>query len=153
MNREVIGDEPPSTFLERWKAPTSVVTRHGDTVYVPVLLPLDPGTGEVARSDTSRPDDAEPAQVGPQPFDVLRAPREAEVAVGAHQVQRVPRQPGPPGVPGPGPLVEREFRAGRPGHSSAPVGRLPKIIFPTMMGRAHSRPGPIGILKRQNSYG
>ena len=34
MNREIIRVEPLSTYLERWKAPTSAVTRHGDTIYV-----------------------------------------------------------------------------------------------------------------------
>jgi 2-iminobutanoate/2-iminopropanoate deaminase len=32
--REFIRVEPLSTYLERWKAPTSAVTRHGDTIYV-----------------------------------------------------------------------------------------------------------------------
>src|ERR1700754_1149001 len=46
--REVIRVEPLSTYLERWKAPASVVTRHGDTIYVCALPPFDPATGEVA---------------------------------------------------------------------------------------------------------
>lgn len=29
MKREIIRVEPLSTYLERWKAPTSAVTRHG----------------------------------------------------------------------------------------------------------------------------
>src|SRR6195952_1665676 len=47
MKREVIRVEPLSTFLERWKAPTSAVTRHGDTLYVSGFPPFDPQTGEV----------------------------------------------------------------------------------------------------------
>jgi 2-iminobutanoate/2-iminopropanoate deaminase len=34
MKPEVIRVELLSTYLERRKAPTSAVTRHGDTVYV-----------------------------------------------------------------------------------------------------------------------
>ena len=48
MKREIIRVEPLSGWLERWKAPTSVVTRHGDTIYVSGLPPFDPETGEVA---------------------------------------------------------------------------------------------------------
>ena len=47
MARVIIRVEPLSTWLERWKAPTSVATRHGDTVYVSGLPPFDPQTGEV----------------------------------------------------------------------------------------------------------
>ncbi|MCR6478796.1 RidA family protein [Variovorax sp. ZS18.2.2] len=45
MKKEVIRVEPLSTYLEYLKAPASVVTRHGDTVYVSGLPPLDPATG------------------------------------------------------------------------------------------------------------
>ena len=47
MAREIIRVEPLSTYLEKWKAPTSAVTRHGNTVYVSGLPPFDPATGEV----------------------------------------------------------------------------------------------------------
>jgi 2-iminobutanoate/2-iminopropanoate deaminase len=49
MRREVIRVEPLSTWLENWKAPTSVVTRAGDTIYVSGLPPFDPDTGQVAQ--------------------------------------------------------------------------------------------------------
>ena len=47
MKREIIRVEPLSTYLENWKAPTSAVTRHGDTVYVSGFPPFDPATGKV----------------------------------------------------------------------------------------------------------
>jgi 2-iminobutanoate/2-iminopropanoate deaminase len=47
MKREIIRVEPPSTYLERWKAPTSAVVRHGDTVYVTGAPPFEPDTGEI----------------------------------------------------------------------------------------------------------
>lgn len=47
MPREIIRVEPLSSWLERWKAPTSVATRHGETLYVSGLPPFDPQTGEV----------------------------------------------------------------------------------------------------------
>ena len=47
MKREIIRVEPLSTYLENWKAPTSAVTRAGDTIYVSGFPPFGPGTGKV----------------------------------------------------------------------------------------------------------
>ena len=54
MKREIIRVEPLSTYLERWKAPTSAVTRHGDTVYVSGFPPFDPATGEIVDAPIER---------------------------------------------------------------------------------------------------
>ena len=54
MKREVIRVEPLSTYLERVKAPASVATRHGNTIYVSGLPPFDPTTGEVAKGSIER---------------------------------------------------------------------------------------------------
>jgi 2-iminobutanoate/2-iminopropanoate deaminase len=34
MKRETIRVEPLATFLDKYKAPASTVTKHGDTIYV-----------------------------------------------------------------------------------------------------------------------
>ena len=47
MKREVIRVEPYSTWLERWKAPASAVTRAGNMIFVSGLPPFDPETGEM----------------------------------------------------------------------------------------------------------
>jgi 2-iminobutanoate/2-iminopropanoate deaminase len=50
MKRQIIRVEPLSTYLERWKAPTSAVTRSGDTLYVSGFPPFDPDTGDVVQA-------------------------------------------------------------------------------------------------------
>jgi 2-iminobutanoate/2-iminopropanoate deaminase len=54
MNREITRVEPLSTYLDRWKAPTSAVTRAGDTIYVSGFPPFDPETGEVIDASIER---------------------------------------------------------------------------------------------------
>jgi 2-iminobutanoate/2-iminopropanoate deaminase len=54
MEREIIRVEPLSTWLENWKAPTSAVTRLGDTIYVSGFPPFDPETGEVVDAPIER---------------------------------------------------------------------------------------------------
>jgi 2-iminobutanoate/2-iminopropanoate deaminase len=54
LKREVIRVEPLSSYLEKWKAPASVVTRHGDTIYVSGLPPFDPATGEIVDAPIER---------------------------------------------------------------------------------------------------
>lgn len=54
MKREIIRVEPLSTYLERWKAPTSAVTRAGDMIYVSGFPPFDPDTSEVIKAPIER---------------------------------------------------------------------------------------------------
>lgn len=54
MKREIIHVEPLSTYLERWKAPTSAVTRYGGIVYVSGFPPFDPDTGEIVKASIER---------------------------------------------------------------------------------------------------
>ena len=54
MNREIIRVEPISTYLENWKAPATVVTRAGNTIYVSGLPPFDPETGEIVDAPIER---------------------------------------------------------------------------------------------------
>src|ERR1700709_212979 len=55
MKREVIRVEPISSWLERWKAPASAVTRAGNMIFVSGLPPFDPETGEIAAVPIERP--------------------------------------------------------------------------------------------------
>jgi len=52
--QQMIRVEPLSTFIERWNAPISVVTRHGATIYVSGLPPFDPATGDVVEAPIER---------------------------------------------------------------------------------------------------
>src|ERR1700733_4371347 len=54
MKREIIRVEPLSTYLEKWKAPTSAVARCGDTIYVTGAPPFVPETGEVFEGPIER---------------------------------------------------------------------------------------------------
>ena len=54
MKREALRVEPISTFLDRWKAPTSPVTRAGNMIFVAGLPPFDPETGEIAEAPIER---------------------------------------------------------------------------------------------------
>ena len=47
MKREALRVEPISSYLDRWKAPTSPVTRAGSMIFVAGLPPFDPETGEI----------------------------------------------------------------------------------------------------------
>lgn len=54
MKREALRVEPISSFLDRWKAPTSPVTRAGNMIFVSGLPPFDPETGEIASAPIER---------------------------------------------------------------------------------------------------
>ena len=53
-SRQIIRVEPLSSNLERWGAPASAVTRHGDTIYVSAFPPFDPETGEIVNASIER---------------------------------------------------------------------------------------------------
>ena len=54
MKREVIRVEPITSYLERFKAPASAVTRAGNMVFVSGLPPFDPDTGEIVKVGIER---------------------------------------------------------------------------------------------------
>ncbi|MGX1323682.1 2-iminobutanoate/2-iminopropanoate deaminase [Bradyrhizobium sp. USDA 377] len=54
MKREALRVEPISSYLDRWKAPTSPVTRAGNMIFVAGLPPFDPETGEIAAAPIER---------------------------------------------------------------------------------------------------
>jgi 2-iminobutanoate/2-iminopropanoate deaminase len=54
MKREALRVEPISTWLDRWKAPASPVTRAGNMIFVSGLPPFDPETGEIAAATIER---------------------------------------------------------------------------------------------------
>ena len=49
MKRQIIRVEPLASLLEKYKAPTSTVVRHGDTLYVTGAPPFEPKTGEIIK--------------------------------------------------------------------------------------------------------
>jgi 2-iminobutanoate/2-iminopropanoate deaminase len=54
MSREIIRVEPYSTYLERFTAPTSAVSRGGGLVFVSGMPPFDPETGEIVDGSIQR---------------------------------------------------------------------------------------------------
>lgn len=54
MKREALRVEPISSWLDRWKAPASPVTRAGNMIFVSGLPPFDPETGEIAEVPIER---------------------------------------------------------------------------------------------------
>jgi 2-iminobutanoate/2-iminopropanoate deaminase len=54
VSREIIRVEPLSSYLERYKAPASVMTRHGNMLYVSGLPPFDPATGDIVKAPIER---------------------------------------------------------------------------------------------------
>jgi 2-iminobutanoate/2-iminopropanoate deaminase len=54
MKREIIRVEPRATYMEKYKAPTSTVTKHGDTICVTGAPPFDPKIGEIFKGPIER---------------------------------------------------------------------------------------------------
>ena len=54
MSKEIIRVEPLASYLEKYNAPTSTVTRHAGTIYVTGAPPFEPETGEIFKGDIKR---------------------------------------------------------------------------------------------------
>jgi 2-iminobutanoate/2-iminopropanoate deaminase len=54
MKREVVRVEPISSWLEKWGAPASPVTRAGNMIFVSGLPPFDLETGEILSAPIER---------------------------------------------------------------------------------------------------
>lgn len=54
MKREIINVHPVSSYLAKYKAPVSAVTRYGDMVFVSGCPPFDPANGEIAKATIAR---------------------------------------------------------------------------------------------------
>ena len=54
MKKEIIRVEPLATYLDRYKAPTSTVTKHAGMVYVTGAPPFDPDTGDIFKGPIER---------------------------------------------------------------------------------------------------
>lgn len=52
--REIIRVEPLATYLDKYKAPTSTVTKWGDLIWTTGAPPYDPQTGEIFKGDIKR---------------------------------------------------------------------------------------------------
>jgi enamine deaminase RidA (YjgF/YER057c/UK114 family) len=84
MKRQVIRVEPLSTYLERWKAPTSAVTRHGDTIYVSGFPPFDPATGEVVQAPIERQ-----TELGREPIKAVPRQRVGHLGLASTSLRRL----------------------------------------------------------------
>jgi hypothetical protein len=93
MKKEIIPVEPLSTYLENWKAPTSAVTRCGDTIYVSGFPPFDPETGKGIEAPIERQAELVLEQMGPGDSILLWSWRDEPVAKGFES------QPIPNGAP------------------------------------------------------
>ena len=54
MRREIIRVEPYSTYVDRWNAPTSAVSRANGLVFVSGMPPSDPDSGDIVDGPIER---------------------------------------------------------------------------------------------------